>query len=111
MLALHVINKSNSLTRKANKLEEHTGEILPVATLQIPGVNKELLSEMKKLSEEERGKFLIDLDSTEFYKLAIRMGYTSDKITSEEEKKKFIKKMISDQKLDELLKETDELER
>ena len=111
MLALHVINKSNSLTRKANKLEEHTGEILPVATLQIPGVNKELLSEMKKLSEEERGKFLIDLDSTEFYKLAIRMGYTSDKITNEEEKKKFIKKMISDQKLDELLKETDELER
>ena len=111
MLALHVINKSNSLTRKANKLEEHTGEILPVATLQIPGVNKELLSEMKKLSEEERGKFLIDLDSTEFYKLAIRMGYTSDKITNEEEKKRFIKKMISDQKLDELLKETDELER
>ena len=111
MLALHVINKSNSLTRKANKLEEHTGEILPVATLQIPGVNKELLSEMKKLSEEERGKFLIDLDSTEFYKLAIRMGYTSDRIGSAEDRTRFIKKMTSDKKLDELLKQTDELEK
>ena len=111
MIALHIINKSNSLTKKANRLEEHTGEILPAATLQIPGINKELIAEMKKLPEEERGQFLIDLDSTEFYKLVIRMGYTSDKITSEEEKKKFIKKMTSDQKLNELLKEADELER
>ena len=111
MIALHIINKSNSLTKKANRLEEHTGEILPVATLQIPGINKELIAEMKKLPEEKRGQFLIDLDSTEFYKLVIRMGYTSDKITSEEEKKNFIKKMTSDQKLNELLKEADELER
>ena len=46
-----------------------------------------------------------------FYKLAIRMGYTSDRIGSAEDRTKFIKKMTSDKKLDELLKQTDELEK
>ena len=111
MIALHTINKSNSLTRKANSLEEYTGEILQTTTLQIPGVNKELLSEMRKLPEEERAKFLLGLDSTVFSKFAMRMGYTSEQIKTEEDKKKFIKKMTSDRKIDELLKESEELEK
>ena len=111
MIALHTINKSNSLTRKANSLEEYTGEILQTSTLQIPGVNKELLSEMRKLPEEERAKFLLGLDSTVFSKFAMRMGYTSEQIKTEEDKKKFIKKMTSDRKIDELLKESEELEK
>ena len=111
MIALHTINKSNSLTRKANSLEEYTGEILQTSTLQIPGVNKELLSEMRKLPEEERAKFLLSLDSTVFSKFAMRMGYTSEQIKTEVDKKKFIKKMASDRKIDELLKESEELEK
>ena len=46
-----------------------------------------------------------------FYKLVLRMGYTSENILSEKDRNKFIKQMISDKKIDELLKETEELEK
>ena len=39
------------------------------------------------------------------------MGYTSDRIGSAEDRKNFIKKMTSDKKLDDLLKQTEDLEK
>ena len=66
---------------------------------------------MKGMSEAERGKLLVDLDAETFYKLAIRMGYTSDRIGSAEDRKNFIKRMTSDKKLDDLLKQTEDLEK
>ena len=111
MIALHLMNKSNSLSYKANRLEEAQGEVLQSSAILIPGVNKELLMAMKNMKEEERGQFLIDMNPTTFYKLALRMGYTSEGMSSDDDRKKFIKKMISDRKIEELLKENDELEK
>lgn len=111
MIALHAKNKGNSLSYKANRLDEHKNEILQSSAILAPGVNKDLLMAMKKLQENERGQFLLDLEPTVFYKLALRMGYTSESFSSESERKKFIKQMTSDKKLDELLEESEELEK
>lgn len=111
MIALHTKNKGRTLSFKANRLEEAQGEVLQSSTLLIPGVSKELLMTMKGMKEEERTQFLVDLEPTVFYKLALRMGYTSDSISTDEERKKFIRDMTSDKKIEELMKETDELEK
>lgn len=63
------------------------------------------------LQQEERIQFLVNMQPEVFYKLVLRMGYTSKNISTESDRKKFIKEMTSDKKLDELLKETDELEK
>ena len=60
---------------------------------------------------KKRYQLLIGLDSNTFYKLVLRMGYNSERITSEEEKREFIKVMISDEKILQLLKEQDEQEK
>lgn len=111
MIALHAKNKGTSLSYKANRLEVFDEKVVQSSTILIPGVNKDLLSVMKGMSEAERGKLLVDLDAETFYKLAIRMGYTSDRIGSAEDRKNFIKRMISDKKLDDLLKQTEDLEK
>lgn len=111
MIALHTRKKSSSLTYKTNKLEESTVEVPQSSTLLIPGVNKKLLTSLKGMKEAERGQFLLDMPPEVFYKLVLRMGYTSENILSEKDRNKFIKQMISDKKIDELLKETEELEK
>ena len=111
MIALHIMNKSGSLIRKSNQLEENENDVLQTSTILVPGVNTELLLAMKNMNMEERIQSLIDLDSNTFYKLALRMGYKSENIKSENDKKAFIKDMISDKKISELLKENDELEK
>ena len=111
MIALHAKNKGTSLSYKANRLDVFDEKVVQSSTILMPGVNKELLSVMKGMSEAERGKLLVDLDAETFYKLAIRMGYTSDRIGSAEDRKNFIKRMTSDKKLDDLLKQTEDLEK
>ena len=111
MIALHAKNKGSSLSYKANRLDVHDGLVTQSSTILIPGVNRNLLVQMKSMNEEERARFLVDLKPEVFYKLAIRMGYTSDRIGSVEDRKNFIKRMTSDKKLDDLLKQTDELEK
>lgn len=111
MIALHAKNKGSSLSYKANRLDVHEGFVTQSSTILMPGLNRNLLMQMKAMDEEERGRFLIDLKPEVFYKLAIRMGYTSDRIGSAEDRTRFIKKMTTDKKLDELLKQTDELEK
>lgn len=111
MIALHAMNKGNSLSYKANRLEETQAEVLQSSTILIPGVNKELLMAMRNMKEEERCQFLVDMEPTVFYKLALRMGYTTDKVSSEDSRKKFIKKMTSDKKIEELLEDYEELEK
>ena len=66
---------------------------------------------MKSMDEVERTRFLTEMDPKVYYKIAIRMGYESEKMKTEEQKKAFIKLMISDKKIEELLKGTDELEK
>ena len=111
MIALHAKNKGSSLSYKANRLDVHEGLVTQSSTILMPGVNRNLLVQMKSMNEEERARFLVDLKPEVFYKLAIRMGYTSDRIGSAEDRKNFIKRMTSDKKLDDLLKQTDELEK
>ena len=111
MIALHVMNKSDSLSYKAHSLEETDSGVLKSSVLLAPGVNKNLLMEIKNMSHEERLQFLGDMELTVFYKLALRMGYLSDNISSIDDRRKFIQEMVSDQKIDELLKEYEELER
>lgn len=111
MIALHTRKKSSSLTYKTNKLEDSTVDVPQSSTLLIPGVNKELLTVLKGMKEAERGEFLLDMPPEVFYKLVLRMGYTSENILSEKDRNKFIKQMISDKKIDELLKETEGLEK
>lgn len=111
MIALHVKDRGSSLLRKVNNLGETGMDVLQSSVILIPGVNRELLNELKGMSEEDRMKAFLGLDSRTFYKLVLRMGYSEEKITSESERKKFIKKMISDKKITELLRENDELEK
>ena len=111
MIALHMKNKSDSLSYKANRLEDATIDVSQTSTILIPGVNSELLMTLKNMKEEERIQFLVNMQPEVFYKLVLRMGYTSENISTESDRKKFIKEMTSDKKLDELLKETDELEK
>ena len=111
MIALHAMKKSSSLSYKANRLEDREGEVFQTSAILIPGVNKDLLTTMKSMDEVERTRFLTEMDPKVFYKLAIRMGYESEKMKTEEQKKAFIKLMISDKKIEELLKGTDELEK
>lgn len=111
MIALHIMNTNGSLMKKANLLEYSNDEVVQTSTIQYPGVNKDLLFTLKKMNNDERTKLLLDLDNNTFYKLMIRMGYNSDIINSAEERKEFIKKAISDEKLDELIKESNEIER
>lgn len=111
MIALHTLNASNSLSYKANRLEDHDGEILQTSAIMMPGVNRDLLMTMKNMSEENRMQFLLDMDSSVFYKLALRMGYTTDKVKTDADKKEFIKKMTSKKNLEEMLKGSDEIEK
>lgn len=110
MIALHIMNKSESLIKKSNKLEENESDVVNTSAILYPGVNRELLLEIKNMSIEERIQTFLDLDPNTFYKMVIRMGYNSETIASAKDKKNFIKSMISDKKIAELLKENDELE-
>ena len=105
MISLHLKNLEPSLEHKFNNLSTFTDEILITPDIILPGVNDQLLSKLKKLSIEERIKTLINLDDTTFYKLAIRMGYTYETIKTQKDKRKFIRQMISDEKLDELIEQ------
>ncbi|MBQ6991813.1 MAG: hypothetical protein IJN50_02715 [Clostridia bacterium] len=111
MVALHVLEGKTSLNQKINNLEGTSVEIVQGSVILAPGVNKDLLMEMKSMNEEERKKFLIDMEQNTFYKLAIRMGYISKNISSPEEREDFIEMMISDKKIEELLRENEEMER
>ena len=111
MIALHIVNKSNSLMKKSNELDENDSDVLQTSAILYPGVNQDLLQEMKKMDKEERMKLLLNLEPNVFYKLVLRMGYDSRNIVSDEDKKMFIEKMISDEKITELLKENDDLEK
>lgn len=111
MIALHVLDGKISLNQKINNLEGTSVEIVQGSVILAPGVNKDLLMELKNMNEEERKKFLVDMEPDTFYKLAIRMGYISKNISSPEEREAFIETMISDKKIEELLKENEEIER
>lgn len=109
MIALHIINR-DGLISKAKKLDANKDEILSTSIIMAPGVNEEFLKSMKKMNVDERMKTLINLDSATLAKLAIRMGYDIEKISSRENRKEFIESMVSDKKIEELLKEQEELE-
>lgn len=111
MIALHILNKKESLSAKSHKLEENTNSVVQTSTILYPGVNRDLLFTMKKMNTNERIKLLLDLDNNTFYKLIIRMGYYSKEINTHEEKVKFIESIISDEKLDKMLEEYDEIEK
>ncbi|MBR0426963.1 MAG: hypothetical protein IJK18_02010 [Clostridia bacterium] len=111
MIALHILNKKESLSAKSHKLEENTKDVVQTSTILYPGVNRDLLFTMKKMNTNERIKLLLDLDSNTFYKLIIRMGYNNKDINTYEEKVEFIKSIISDEKIDKMLKEYDEIEK
>ena len=111
MIALHIMNTNGILMKKANSLEYSNDEVVQTSTIQYPGVNKELLLTLKKMNNDERVKLLLDLEPNTFYKLMIRMGYNSEIINSVEERKEFVEKVISDEKIDELIKESNEIER
>ena len=111
MIALHIMNKSGSLIKKSNQLEENENDVLQTSTIFLPGVNTELLLKMKGMNVEERMQALLNLDSNTFYKLALRMGYKSENIKSKNDKSAFIKNMVSDRKISELLKENNDLEK
>ena len=111
MIALHAMNKSDSLIQKISKLDNNTNSVLKSSTILYPGVNKELLLTLKSLKSEERMQILSNLDLNVFHKLALRMGYTTDKISSFEDRTDFIQKMVSDEKIEQLLEESEELER
>ena len=105
MISLHVRNEKKQLRYKTNRLNVFEGKIVKTSDIILPGVNDQLLIKLKELTIEERIQALINLDDTTFYKLAIRMGYTSDTITTQKDKREFIRQMISDKKLDELLEQ------
>lgn len=112
MIALHVMkNRNEALLNKVNQLQESNDMILHTSTIMMPGVNREVLSTMKNMSIQERIQALVDLDANTFYKLAIRMGYNTDSISSQKDRKSFIETMISDKKINELLRENDDLEK
>ena len=111
MIALHVMNKSNSLTHKSNKLEESGEDVLQTSAILMPGINKDFLNALKNMSERERLEAFINMDSATFSKLVLRMGYTSDKISDEYKKKEFLKEITSDKKIFELINENEDLER
>ena len=111
MIALHILNKKESLSAKSHKLQENTNSVVQTSTILYPGVNRDLLFTMKKMNTNERTKLLLDLDNNTFYKLIIRMGYYSKEINTREEKVEFIKSIISDEKLDKMLEEYDEIEK
>ena len=111
MIALHIMNKSNELTHKSNRLEECGEDVLQTSAILIPGVNKDFLNIMINMTERDRMDMLINLDSATFSKLVLRMGYTSDKVSTEEKRKEFIKMIISDKIIAELLRENEEIER
>ncbi len=111
MIALHIMNKKMSLISKSNQLDKNNLDVVGTSTIMYPGVNKKLLTEMKKMNSEERMKFLLNLDNHVFYKLIIRMGYYNLNISTNEEKKEFIKSIISNEKIDELLKQYNEIEK
>lgn len=111
MIALHMMNKSDSLTHKSNRLEESQEDVLQSSAILVPGINREFLTMMKNMDEKERMQTLVSMNATTFSKLVLRMGYTSEKVSTEESKKRFIKIMVSDKNISELLRENEELER
>ena len=111
MIALHIMNTNSSLMKKANLLEYSESEVVNTSTIQYPGVNIELLRTMKRMNSEERTITLLNLDNKTFYKLMIRMGYNYDIINSENERKRFIEDAVSDDKIDELINECNDIER
>lgn len=72
------------------------------------GVNKELITEIKKLKPRERAGFLNGLGPIEMQNLLIRLGYTAKDFGTIEGRKKIIYELASDEKLDQIL-EDDEL--
>lgn len=111
MIALHVMEKNESLTRKVSNLDERENDIIQTSVILAPGVNRDLLTTMKRMNIEERMKLLLNLDSNTFSKLVLRMGYSSEGFATEEERRSFIQDMVSDKKIEELIKNNDELER
>ena len=111
MIALHIRKDKMSIMSKSNKLEKNETDITQTSEILMPGVNKELLLIMKKMNTDERVKFLVDLDPNTFYKLVLRMGYDSESIKSYEDRTEFIKSMVSDEKIEEILKESEEIEK
>ena len=114
LIALHVRNATTPMMSKVNKLEKYAnGEVIPqktMTTIQAPGVNRELLLKMKKMNIEERIKLLLSIDDNTFYKLMLRMGYDSESVNSVSDRSIFIRKAISDDRIDELIKESKELD-
>ena len=105
MISLHLKNVEPRLKHKLDNLMFFTGEPHATSDIILPGVNNQLLIKLKELTIKERIKTLINLDDTTFYKLAIRMGYTYETIKTQKDKRKFIRQMISDEKLDELIEQ------
>ena len=111
MIALHLMSKGHELGARIGRLEKSSDDVISSSMIITPGVNEDFLRELQKLNPNERIQSIIDLDTTTFEKLALRMGYDGDTISSKEDRKKFIKDMISDKKIKELLKEQEELEK
>ena len=111
MIALHTINSNRVQMNKINRLEERNDKVLSTSTTLYPGVNRELITTLRKMNQDNRCRFLLGLAPNTFTKLIIRMGYSDVSITSNEEREKFINTIISDEKLDKLLEECDKIER
>ncbi len=105
MISLHVMNESDSLCHKINKLDKSEAEHVGTSSILIGGINENLLSALKAVKPEERKKAILKLDSKTFYKFAIRMGYTSEDISTPEEKTAFINYMLSDDYIDKKIQE------
>ena len=112
LIAVHAVVRNNELTKKLESRvteENQKHNIMDTSIINIPGVNIELLTELKKMKPRERVGFICSLDEFDFFKLFIRMGYDVEDIRSEKERRDFIEKVISEEKLDELIKEQKEL--
>lgn len=110
IIALHLMGKGDEMGAKVGKLERNTEEVLNSSVIMTSGVNEEFLREMQKMDMTERIQTLINLDSATLGKLAIKMGYDVNAISSQEERKQFIEDMISDKKIQEMIDEQEELE-
>ena len=111
IISLHLMNRSDDLSYKSNSLEERNMPVVQTSIIHMPGVNKDFLNAMKSMSEEERMEALLSLKLETFLKLILRMGYTSDNVSTMEKRKEFIKSIISGEKIDELIREIEEIER
>lgn len=110
-ISLHLINHSFDLSKKLKELNNNESDVMLGTTIQIPGINKDLLLAIKKMSMEERTKFISNMDKKVLTKFIIRAGYNTEKLLSINNKKDFYKELVSDENLDKLVEQGEELER